>query len=367
MKPRVEDLLPSDTDDFFPEPQAKKLGELTRRVEDDPTELLRNGYLCRGGGLLCVAPTGIGKSTFAAQAQILFALGRPIFGIEPTRPLRSLVIQAENDDGDMAEMRDGVIQGLGLSEEEIETAYESVFVVCEDSRTSRLFFEKTLQPLLELYSPDLVWIDPALAYLGGDALSQRDVGAFLRNYLNPLLHRFNCAAVVIHHTNKPPSGNEKQNWQAGDFAYLGAGSAEWANWARAVLAIRSIGSHSIFELRAAKRGRRIGWKNEKGENVFSKFIAHSPEPDKIYWREIAPEGIAEVKRTGTEEDLIALVPVEKPISKNLLIDQWKDRYGNHQKGRALLEQLIADGVLHVWTLTRSGTNPAKLISHKPQP
>ena len=29
--------------------------------------------------------------------------------------------------------------------------------------------------------------------------------------------------------HKPATGKEKSTWQAGDFAYLGAGSAEWAN------------------------------------------------------------------------------------------------------------------------------------------
>ena len=31
---------------------------------------------------------------------------------------KSLLVQAENDDGDLAEMRDGVIRGLGLSDED---------------------------------------------------------------------------------------------------------------------------------------------------------------------------------------------------------------------------------------------------------
>ena len=39
--------------------------------------------------------------------------GRPLFGIVPARPLKSLLIQAENDEGDLAEMRDGVIAGYG--------------------------------------------------------------------------------------------------------------------------------------------------------------------------------------------------------------------------------------------------------------
>jgi hypothetical protein len=349
-------------------PAAKSLGDLKRRTEDDPNELLRTGFLCRGGGLLLAAPTGIGKSSFALQAMILWALGRACFGITPTRPLKSLLIQAENDDGDLAEMRDGVIAGMDLTDEEKKTAMENVIVFQENTRTGKAFFDYTVAPLLELHHPDLLWIDPALSYIGSNASAQEAVGYFLRNLLNPLLSQSRCGCIVIHHTNKPSKGEEKSAWQAGDFAYLGSGSAEWANWARAVLAIRSIGSHEIFELRAGKRGSRIGWKDEDGKTSFARLIGHATEPGVICWRtateDETPAG--KPRRAGTREDLTALVPLEKPVAKALLIDQWKDHYGNKDKGRAFLDSLIADGKLFEWRLTRPGTNAAKLICRKPQ-
>jgi|CZKV01.1.fsa_nt_gi hypothetical protein len=350
-------------------PQAKSLGDLKRRMADDPNELLRTGYLCRGGGLLLAAPTGIGKSSFAIQCMILWALGRPAFGITPTRPLKSLLIQAENDEGDLAEMRDGVIAGLNLTDEEKRTAMENVIVVQENARTGKRFFDYTVAPLLELHRPDLLWIDPALSYIGGEASSQKDVGSFLRNLLNPLLTQFNCGCIVIHHTNKPSKGEEKSAWQAGDFAYLGSGSAEWANWARAVLAIRSLGSHSVFELHAGKRGSRIGWKDDDGKTSFARLIGHATEPGAICWRTASEDETPKGKprRAGTREDLTALVPLEKPVAKNLLIDQWRDRFGNHAKGRAFLDALIAEGKLFEWRQNRPGTNAAKLICRKPQP
>ena len=350
-------------------PQAKRLGELKRRTADDPSELLRTGYLCRGGGLLLAGPTGIGKSSFAIQCMILWALGRAAFGVTPTRPLKALLVQAENDEGDLAEMRDGVIAGLNLTEEEQQTAMANVIVAQENTRTGRNFMDNAVVPLLELHRPDLLWIDPALAYIGSDAMTQKDVGFFLRNLLNPLLSRFNCGCVVIHHTNKPSKGEEKSTWQAGDFAYLGSGSAEWANWARAVLAIRSVGSHDVFELNAGKRGARIGWKTDDGKPAFARLIGHSSQPGVICWRDAKESEIpaGKTKRPGTEEDLIAFVPMEQPIGKNQLIDKWKDRHGNKDKGRAFLDALIADGKLFEWEVKRRGTNAAKLIARKPQP
>ena len=350
-------------------PVARSLMDLKRRIDNDPNELFKTGFLCRGGGLLLAAPTGIGKSSFAIQWQILSALGRPMFGIQPARPLRSLYIQAENDDGDLAEMRDGVIAGLNLSPAEIEIVRSSIITVQENSRTLDAFFRLTVKPLLELNIIDLLWIDPALSYIGGDAAAQKEVGRFLRNLLNPLLSHYNCGCVIIHHTNKPGRGEEKPSWQAGDFAYLGSGSAEWANWARAVLGIRSIGSHDVFELKAAKRGARIGWKDANGEKAFSKFISHSSNPGVICWHEVcncdAPAG--KPGRETTQSDLMALVPLNDAIAKTMLIETWKTRYGNHQKGRAFLDELIRAGSLYEWCIKRPGTNAAKLISRHPQP
>jgi len=135
------------------------------------------------------------------------------------------------------------------------------------------------------------------------------------------------------------------------------------------LAIRSLGSHSVFELHAGKRGSRIGWKDDDGNTTFARLIGHATEPGVICWRKTTEDETpaGKPRRAGTREDLTALVPLEKPVAKSLLIDQWKDRYGNHAKGRAFLDALITDGKLFEWRQNRAGTNAAKLIARKPQP
>ena len=122
MSVRTSEYLPGEDEresgveaSSTPPPRAVSLGELQRPLADSPEELLRNRYLCRGGGLLLAGPTGIGKSSLSMQFMISWALGRPVFGIEPARPIKSLLIQAENDDGDLAEMRDSIVKGLELT------------------------------------------------------------------------------------------------------------------------------------------------------------------------------------------------------------------------------------------------------------
>jgi hypothetical protein len=135
------------------------------------------------------------------------------------------------------------------------------------------------------------------------------------------------------------------------------------------LAIRSIGSHEIFELCAGKRGSRIGWKDDDGRKSFALLIGHATEPGVICWRDADETEMPsrKTKRPSTPEDLTALVPLEKPIEKNLLLDKWKDAHGNKDKGRAFLSAQLSDGKLFEWQVKRAGTNAAKLIARKPQP
>lgn len=357
-----------------PAPPARPLGELICHVTNDPHELLRHRYLCRGGGLLLVGPTGIGKSSFAMQCMMLWALGLPALGIQPARPLKSLLIQAENDDGDLAEMRDGVMRGLELTEAQMTTAQGQVLVVNEDTRTGQQFCDEVLRPLLAQHRPDLLWIDPVLAYLGGDTAAQKDVGGFLRNGLNTLLREFGCGAVLIHHTNKPPSGQEKPNWSAGDFAYAGSGSAEWANWSRAVLAIRSMGSHIVFELLAAKRGVRLDWRFSDGISKTSqKFIMHAIETGGICWREAGAEEVDaaenQVRRAGkTRADVMALVPLDRPIAKDELLERCAERGVGLNRARGFINSLVLDGTeLFEWQRPRPRQRPAPYLARRVQP
>jgi hypothetical protein len=315
------EYLPTEAE-AVPAPEARPLAELEVHPDDDPGELLKHRYLCRSGGMLIAGPTGIGKSSFVMQAVILWALGKEMFGIAPVKPLKSLIIQTENDDGDLAEMRDGVIEGLGLTDEQRKAALALIVVCREDVRTSTDFFNAVVRPLLAQHKPDLLIIDPALAYLGGEAGSQADVGKFLRNGLNPLLREFNCGGGVVHHTNKPPSGREKSTWQAGDFAYLGSGSAEWANWSRAVLALRSVGSHHVYELNAAKRGARLKWEDANGDRAYTKMIAHSKAPGTICWVEATEDDQPDQggrKSQFTKEMASALLR-----DKALTTTEWRD-------------------------------------------
>ena len=282
-------------------PGIKRLADLQTPVYgNDPTELLKYRFLYRGGLALLCGPTGIGKSSLLMQAAIHWAVGLSFFGIVPgdvfqRSGMRILIVQAENDEGDLAEMRDGVLAGCTDLSDEARAAAGDRIKIATITDKSADAFAATLDGLLVECGPfDLVMIDPAFAYLGGDGSSQKDVSHFMRELLNPLAQKHRVGVILAHHTNKPMKGKEKENWAAGDYAYLGAGSAEWINPARAALALRSIGSDTVFELRAVKRGRRLRWVDENGLPTNVQYIAHHLDAGIICWRKATAEEVAEL-------------------------------------------------------------------------
>lgn len=293
------------------EQQGRKIGELVAAITgDDPNEILKNRFLGLGGGALMVGPTGVGKSSFVIQCCARWTNGLPCFDIVPARKLKIVLIQAENDDGDMADMRDGIATGLNLTPSQRKTFFDNVIVFEECNRVGQRLCDEVIAPAIRKHKPDLVVIDPALSYIGGNTISQEDVGRFLRNQLNPVIKAGKCAVIMVHHTNKPASGEQKASWSNGDFAYLGSGSAEWANWARAVLAIQTTATRGVFKLHAAKRGARLGWRDESGALTFEKLIAHSREPDRICWRDASEAEIPSKGRPKTNDPakIISLLP-----------------------------------------------------------
>jgi hypothetical protein len=345
-----------------PEAVAKLLMELQPAKADDGNTLLGNRFLCRGAGLELVGPSGIGKSTAIVQMGICWAVGRECFGIPPKQSPKILYVQAENDEGDLCEMRDGVLQNLKLSKQELRLLDENFICAFEFSRVGEELFTETLEPLLEKHSPDLLILDPALSYIGGDANEQATVGFFLRNLLNPLLRKYNCGAVVVHHTAKPSAARAAANRVATDYAYLGTGSAEWANWARAVLVLTAKDDNGVRELRIGKRFR-LGWKDADGKPSATRLLRQNSTADGIYYTELSAEESMMIggKLSAFQKvrDSGVLPQPGEEIAKNVLLARIVERgLCGQNKAREVVTLLIDDGFFEPFDKPRS-TGPAE--------
>ena len=249
--------------------------------------------------MLFVGPSGIGKTSASIQQDLLWSVGQPAFGIVPTKPLKILTIQAEDDDGDLSEIVSGVKAGLQFTPEQCEQSRENCFYVVEKSHTGIEFLEKVVRPLLAKHRPDLLRLNPLHAYLGGDVKDTELTADFLRNHLNPLLAEFQCACIIVHHTPKVTFRDTKE-WKASDWMYAGAGAADITNWCRAALIIDPTTNPRVFRFIAAKRASRIGWEDEMtGEREYIRHFAHD-DNGSIYWREADEKEVEKAKEGGDE-------------------------------------------------------------------
>ncbi len=299
-------------------------------TSDDPDSLIgyANRFLGRGGSWLWVGPSGIGKSTLLASFLIHAAAGVAWLGITFRRPLRIVVIQAENDRGDLAEMVRGAINASELNPDQCELAMVNIRWVHETERTGQPFCERVESLILSTAS-DVVCVDPLLSYIGDDISQQKVASQFLRNGLQPILKRTGAIALVVHHTGKIPkdSGSYK-GWNDSDFSYLGIGSSDLTNWARAIATFTLHGANTgIYRFLLAKRGNRAGLRDmTTGERTNAIYLTHSGRGQG--WAQCEAPVIEEKPRNGgrtpklRDEDVIAAFKgTTSPLRKDRLIAQ----------------------------------------------
>jgi hypothetical protein len=256
-------------------------------IENDPNCLIGKRYLCRGGGLVIVGPSGVGKSSLIMQFACAWAVGWPMFGIKPARPLNILIVQAENDDGDMKEMLQGVCRGIKL--DEFSQDYDLLkanLLFRRDATQTADGFIRSLSRLISENQPDLVVLDPAVSFIGDDISKQSACSNFFRRGLNSIAADTGCSFVIVNHTTKPPTDSKsRKGWQSSDWQYAGAGSYDIVGWARAVMNLREVAPQT-FALKLTKRGPRAGALNPDETPTTDLWLKHAT--DGIYWHQVEP-------------------------------------------------------------------------------
>jgi RecA-family ATPase len=249
----------------------------------DPDNLLGKRWLCRTRSALFVGSSGIGKSTLILTAAVRWALGKDFYGMAPVRPLRVLYIQAENDDGDVGEMLQGML-GHAFQVEEWDAAKRNMVFLSESGASGERFLER-IKRLIALHRPDLVIADPLLTYVGSDITKLETVSSFFRNGINQILQQSPTrpGMIWVHHTAKPiADAKARQHWTDSDMQYLGIGSSDLTNWARSILVLQRIKTSDeddapTFCLQAVKRKNRAGLWDYDGLASSRIFLRHSDQ------------------------------------------------------------------------------------------
>lgn len=250
-------------------------------TKNDPNALLGARYICRKQSLQIVGESGIGKSSLAVQMAILWALGMAFFGITPKRALRIVLIQRENDEGDMAEEFQGVIKGLGLTSDQIAILRSNIRIWQNNTGTG-FRFAQWMEKKITHHGADIVIVDPLISFMDGDLSKQQDATRFCRHEIQPVLNRTGAALIAMHHTGKP-KGKKDQADSFGAGKYMGLGSSEFTNWFRANATLTQIGAN-VFALKLEKRGKRAGMTDTEGKPTIEVKLKHAK--DGIFWEQI---------------------------------------------------------------------------------
>ena len=96
--------------------------------------------------------------------------------------------------------------------------------------------------------------------------------------IDALMHKFNMGVLPVGHTTKQSSKDIAKMGRL-QRMYAIAGSAQMANWPRAMLFLANTDAAGVYDLWAVKRWQRV-WK----QGVDYVKIAHSSEDDKLLWR-----------------------------------------------------------------------------------
>lgn len=223
----------------------------------DSSVLLGNRYLNRGDGIILSGSSGMGKSSIQMQMAADWALGGNFYGIRANGALKSLIIQSEDSDGDIAEVWASLAYKHEWTPEQWDRINANVRIVSDRVNRGARFIA-ALRKHIEEFKPDIVWINPLQAFIDGDVTDSQDIGAFLREGLNGLNEPARFGYIIIHHTTKPATGGDKSERLWHEVMYDMAGGAELINWARGVISLRATETEGQFKLVLAKRGRRAG-------------------------------------------------------------------------------------------------------------
>jgi RecA-family ATPase len=250
-------------------------------TDNDPTTVLGNRWLCQGGSLSIIGQSGIGKSSFLMQMAIMLAIGRPFFSIEVTRPFKCIVMQAENDTGDLAEAFKGIVGSMDLTDEEKTLLRSNIKFYRESVKVGEAFV-KQARKLIVHNNADFFFADPLLSFAGGDVSNQAYASQFLRNWIQPVLLETKVVWIWLHHTGKPKAKEDASAASISDLAYSGLGSSELVNWSREVAVLRRTDKMKpFFELVLTKRGKRAGLKDKDGKSTVMLNLRHAE--GRILW------------------------------------------------------------------------------------
>jgi RecA-family ATPase len=216
------------------------------------------GFLEIGGFVMLIGQSYTGKSTLITQVSINLAIGRSWLFFNVERPLRVMVVQAEDPENKLVKMGQ-MFKRMGLNQKQLELADKNTAVLTiRDLQDANAIVE--IERHAVVFKPDVLVINPMTSYLGGSVYKDEVINRFLRVELTPMLDRLKMSGIVVHHPPKPVvSDKEPKDLTAFELQYGGAGMAALTNAPRGNMFLTHVDG-DVFKLSVGKGFEDLGTK-----------------------------------------------------------------------------------------------------------
>lgn len=293
-----------------------------KNEDEDPNVLIHGPWLERGGSAFWVSTSGTGKSTSCMQLVHCMSAGLPFCGLRPRGALKFWVFQSEDSPRRVAQDRIDV--RAELMERHPDVDWSAVGRAVKFAKLTGAVGVKFLEELDDLLmiaekrgeKPDVIVLNPLLAFVGGPITDGSYVTPFLRGGeigrketcgLQAILERHKVGVLVYHHTPKPPTEKEIDGWMKSQFPeYQGAGSSDITNWGRSFITMMRVKGHAnVVCCTAGKNGSELGWERVGG--AYRQYMAFSDEigvsgKARHAWRELTPDEYDDIVGKEKEDD-----------------------------------------------------------------
>lgn len=297
--------------------------------------------LPQGGSIVVEAPQGSGKSMLTQQMALCLATGTDFVGLAVDKPHKVLYLQCEGHLGDTAQRGHDMHVWLPRPSQGMLT----VDFLLRKKINTRAGFQ-ALSDLCEEAGLDdgVLFIDPVYKTIRGSMKDDEIVGEWTDN-VDLTIHKFNSAAVVVHHESRPVRTLEgkKIETEPGEKTY---GSAFWLAWA----------NYGFQLARLPGRDRRLQltcWKPRRPTTIEDNPLMLTMVEPRPLGFEVSEEGVTSVGATirlltkcsglwYTKDELASAVgkslsPVQKAVEE--LVDRgWleegdgRPRKYRHRRG-----------------------------------
>ena len=316
---------------------------LTKHLPNQFKEwLIANGFLNIGQAIAITAGPGTGKSSFVLHWAAHLVLGKPFLGFKSHGPLTVLYIQNEDTEDDLANVVRGIIEQLKPSPDELAMLEDNLILRTVIAVSGDKFIEQ-LEYALSDTQPDLVITDPLFAFIGADAANQVPVTQFLRGGMAPLLRKYNCGWICVHHNKRE---------RAGDGGSRAFGSIEIPAFFRGMIELSPLKDGTV-KLDVVKRSRQADLRDQTGLPTSTLYLTKGTSH--ITWHIGAPRVAPRAKANGSA----AGVPRASGRPSNIPPEEAAALVAKMRAAKNTNAEIVAEIARHF------GTSPRNARRHLP--